>query len=277
MSSTDALGEVVRDLKAEMESLERVITTLPEEAWERRTHAEGWAVRDQVAHLASLDGKAALAIRDEAAFLEDARKGREAPRTTGDPQYLVDARQMSPTELLRWWQQASADLVAAASSVEPSRRMPWYGPPMSPVSFITARLMECWSHGLDVMDVVDVTRAPSNRLRHVAFLGVRTRNYSYVTRGLEPNTDPIRIELFGPDGETWLFGEPSADQVVRGPALDFCQVVTQRRNVADTHLEVVGDAAKEWMQYAQAFAGPPGPGRKPGQFAKNPMSFLHPE
>ncbi len=277
MSNTDALDEVIRDLEAEMASLESVIAKLPEEFWERRTHADGWAVRDQVAHLAELDYKSALAITDEAAFLEDARKGREGPRREGPPQYMLEAREKSPQEILRWWQESSANLVKVAKTVDPGRRMPWYGPPMSPVSFITARLMECWSHGLDVMDVVDVQRAPSTRLKHVAFLGVRTRNYSYVTRGLEPSAEPIRIELFAPDGETWLFGEPAADQVVRGPALDFCQVVTQRRNVADTHLEVVGDAAKEWMQYAQAFAGPPGAGRKPGQFEKNPMSWLHPD
>jgi hypothetical protein len=48
---------------------------------------------------------------------------------------------------------------------------------------------------------------------------------------------------------------------VHGSALDFCLVVTQRRHIADTALVVEGDAAVEWMGIAQAFAGPPGPGR----------------
>ncbi len=274
------IQEVTADLKAEMETLEAIIARLPAESWELRTHAEGWAVRDQVAHLAQLDEVATLAIRDAAAF--EAQAKARPPRPSGDepyvpsePAYLVEARTKSPKELLDWWQRASSELVAAASTLDAKRRMPWYGPPMSPVSFITARLMECWSHGLDVIDVVGADRAPSARLRHIAFLGVRTRNYSYATRGLEPNTEPIRVELFGPDGETWLFGEPTAENQIKGAATDFCQVVTQRRHVADTNLEVTGPAANEWMLYAQAFAGPPGAGRKPGQFPR-PAPLFHP-
>ena len=100
------------------------------------------------------------------------------------------------------------------------------------------------------------------------FLGVRTRNFSYVTRGLEPNTEPVRVELLAPSGELWVFGEPNAANRIVGPAADFCGVVTQRRHVADTELRVTGGAAEEWMRYAQAFAGPPGAGRQPGQFPK---------
>jgi hypothetical protein len=37
--------------------------------------------------------------------------------------------------------------------------------------------------------------------------------------------------------------------------------VTQRRNVADTGLLISGETATDWMSVAQAFAGPPGPGR----------------
>ena len=39
--------------------------------------------------------------------------------------------------------------------------------------------------------------------------------------------------------------------------------MTQRRNLADTSLVVEGVAAEDWMSIAQAFAGPPGPGRPP--------------
>lgn len=267
---TDVLADVVRDLKDEHESLEAVLARIPERLWEKGTHAPGWAVRDQVAHLAEFDEKATLAIRDEAAFREDARTLRFTSETGGDPAYLERARQLSPSELVEWWRRASSELVRAAGTLEPGRRLPWYGPPMSGVSFITARLMECWSHGLDVCDVVDVERAATNRLRHVAFLGVRTRSFSYVTRGLEPNETPVRVELRAPGGETWLFGDPGAEERIVGPAVDFCQVVTQRRHVADTDLVVVGPAAEEWMRYAQAFAGPPGQGRKPGQFRRKP-------
>jgi hypothetical protein len=55
---------------------------------------------------------------------------------------------------------------------------------------------------------------------------------------------------------------------VTGPALDFCLAVTQRRRVDDTALCITERVAAEWMGIAQAFAGPPGPGRAPGAFGK---------
>jgi uncharacterized protein (TIGR03084 family) len=269
------LAEIIRDLSAEHESLESSIGGLPEEARERKKHADWRAVRDQVAHPAQFHEGATLAIRDEVAFRARARSGSgAAPTPSGEPGYLVDARKLSPGEVLEWWRKASFELREASTTMDPSRRMPWYGPPMAATSFITARLMECWSHGLDVVDVVAADRAPTLRLKHIAHLGVRTRNFSYVTRGLEPNAEPVRVELFAPDGEVWLFGDPASEQIIKGPADEFCMVVTQRRNVADTNLEVVGPAATEWMQYAQAFAGPAGKGRKPGQFQKRPV--FHP-
>jgi len=72
----------------------------------------------------------------------------------------------------------------------------------------------------------------------------------------------------GPDGDEWAWeiGEASAQlpsASVTGNALDFCLVVTQRLNVADSGLVVTGELAEEWMSVAQAFAGPPGPGRPP--------------
>jgi uncharacterized protein (TIGR03084 family) len=261
------LRQVIADLEAEQGSLEAVLEQVPFAAWEKPTHAPGWAIRDQVAHLAFFDEAATTAINDAERFVAEAAR---MPRETinGEPRYLVEARAKPAAEVLAWWERARQDLVAAARGLDADRRMPWYGPPMNGVSFITARLMETWSHGLDIVDVAGVERAATERLRHIAFLGVRTRNFSYATRGLEPNTEPVRVELFSPEGETWLFGDPSAEQVIRGPAVDFCQVVTQRRHVADTLLDVTGAAAEEWMRYAQAFAGPPGEGRKPGQFPR---------
>ena len=66
----------------------------------------------------------------------------------------------------------------------------------------------------------------------------------------------MRVELDGPDGDTWTWGESTSD-VVRGDALDFCLVVTKRRRPDDTALDVTGPLAREWIEIAQAFAGPP--------------------
>jgi uncharacterized protein (TIGR03084 family) len=126
---------------------------------------------------------------------------------------------------------------------------------MSVRSFVTARIMETWAHGQDIADTLSVNRAPTDRLRHVAHLGVSTRNWSYVVRGLPPNQAPVIVELAGPSAPTWRWGPDEAEDRVDGTALDFCLVVTQRRHWQDTGLRVRGEAAREWMTIAQAFAG----------------------
>jgi uncharacterized protein (TIGR03084 family) len=135
---------------------------------------------------------------------------------------------------------------------------------MSARSFLTARLMETWAHGQDVVDAVDASRPATDRLRHICQIGFITRGWTYVNRGEEQPARDVRLELTSPAGGMWRWGPDEAEDVVRGPALDFCLVVTQRRHVDDTALEVEGAAARDWMGKAQAFAGPattgPGPG-----------------
>lgn len=263
------LAGLIADLAEEQAALAAVLRDLPADAWDRPTHAPGWSVRDQVAHLASTDEAATRAILDPAGFIA----GREGRNSAGDgPSFLEQGRALAPAALLAWWRTAASDLLTAAGTVDPGTRLPWYGPAMSPASFFTARLMETWSHGLDVVDVTEAERPDGDRLVHVARLGVMTRPFSYRIRGLEMPTEPVSVELIAPSGERWTFGEAGAANRVRGSATDFCRVVTQRRHVADTDLVLDGDAAREWMLLAQAFAGPPGEGRRPGQFPKPPAT-----
>jgi uncharacterized protein (TIGR03084 family) len=127
--------------------------------------------------------------------------------------------------------------------------------------------METWAHGQDVADALGVTRVPSDRLRHVAHIGVGARTFSYLANGLEVPTELVRVELTAPGGTVWTWGPADAANRVNGPALDFCLVVTQRRHRDDTALEATGPLADQWLSIAQAFAGPPGGGRRAGQFA----------
>ena len=123
-------------------------------------------------------------------------------------------------------------MVKAFAEVPPGTKIPWYGPPMSPASFATARLMEYWAHGQDVVDALGITREPTARLKHIAHLGVRTRGFSYAVRGKEVPEGEVRVTLTAPDGSTWEWG--SGDDAIVGTAEDFCLRVTQRRHRADT-------------------------------------------
>ncbi|MYJ37138.1 MAG: TIGR03084 family protein, partial [Acidimicrobiaceae bacterium] len=221
-----------------------------------------WSVTDQIGHLRYFDGAAALAIRDPDAFSAEAKQLMEASllsETSGDDFTLRDFRLLSPADRLESWRQGRAALAAAAGTLGERDRVSWYGPSMGAKSFVTARLMEAWAHGTDVCDTVGAHREPTHRLRHVAQLGYITRAWTYINRGLAPPDGDVRVELAAPSGDVWYWGDAdtSGEDAVTGPALDFCLVVTQRRHVSDTALEVSGERAREWLTMAQAFAGPP--------------------
>ena len=247
------------DLEAEEADLDAVVAALPAASWDVATPAAGWAIRDEIAHLAMGERLAALAASDPEAFgrrLGELLSDLDAVQRDHDA-----AASAEPERLLASWRAERADLLAALRSHDATDRIPWITGDMGARSFATSRLMETWAHGQDVIDGLGLERAATARLRHVADLGVRTRRFSFVNRGLEPPTGDVRVELEGPavDGEpsTWAWGDEAAADRVTGSALDFCLVVTQRRPVGDTHLKVEGDAAATWMAIAQAFAGPP--------------------
>jgi uncharacterized protein (TIGR03084 family) len=259
------LSDVLVDLVAEQESLDELVAALDDEQWTLPTPSPGWSIADQVGHLTYFDDTATLAIVDPDAFGEAMVALLDVGTTggTADDVTLGRFRTMTPGELLAAWRAGREALATAGATLDDDDRVAWYGPSMGAKSFLTARLMEAWAHGQDIADAVGVTRAPTDRLRHIVRLGFLTRGWTYANRGLEVPAEPVRVELTSPSGDTWAHGPDDAEQSVAGPALDFCLVTTQRRHVADTALVVTGDAAREWMELAQLFAGPPTDGPPP--------------
>ncbi|MFI9806492.1 TIGR03084 family metal-binding protein [Streptomyces sp. NPDC052301] len=253
---------VIDDLRAESDELERLVAESAPEQWTLATPAPGWTVAHQIAHLAWTDRSALLAVTDPDAFHALVEKALAAPDSFVD-QGAEDGARLPPAELLAGWRAGRDALDRALRAAPPGSRFPWYGPPMSAASMATARLMETWAHGLDIADALGVVRPPTDRLRHVARLGVRTRDFAYTVHGLTPPGEEFRIELRAPSGESWVHGPEDATQRVTGPALDFCLLVTQRAHRADLALTAAGPDADRWLDIAQAFAGPPGTGRPP--------------
>lgn len=253
-------GAIVADLRAESDDLDALVAPLAQSRWAEPTPAPGWTIAHQIAHLCWTDRVALTAVSDAAGFATVLAAAAE------NPGGFVDAgadelAATPPADLLTEWRLARKRLHEALLGVPDSRKLPWFGPPMSASSMATARLMETWAHGLDVADALGVRRPPTARLRSIAHLGVRTRDYSFVVNGLTPPTEPFYVELRSPDGEVWAWGPPAAAQRVTGCAEDFCCLVTRRRPLTALDVTAQGEDARGWLTIAQAFAGPPGPGR----------------
>ena len=266
MNAALTVEKVRADLLAEQADLDAVVAELSDEEWALPTPSPGWTVADQIGHLMYFDGTAATAITDPEAFTATVvrlMEGMASAEATGADPTLDAARAMTPAELIEAWRTNRLRLAEVSSTLADGDRVVWYGPSMGAKSFLTARLMETWAHGQDVVDALGTSRPPTDRLRHIAQLGYITRGWSYLNRRLEIPDVAVAVELTAPTGGVWQFGPDDATESVVGPAEDFCLVVTQRRHVDDTALTVTGDAARDWMLKAQAFAGTPTDGPSP--------------
>tara|TARA_Y100001970_G_scaffold166721_1_gene203952 strand:+ start:200 stop:988 length:789 start_codon:yes stop_codon:yes gene_type:complete len=259
------VGAVRSDLIEEQEALDQIISGISISDWDLDTASPGWSVADQIAHLAYFDNAAALAIASPDKFQESVgdlldmySRGEDA-----EDAILSPYRAMESAELLEAWREARLNLAEKSCNLSASSRVVWYGPSMGSKSFLTARLMEVWAHGQDILDAIDFEREETDRLHHIAQLGFITRSWSFMNRGQEPPSTDVNVMLESPSGDIWEFGSQEAEESVTGSALDFCLLVTQRRNLKDTSLEIFGSAALEWMKVAQAFAGPATDGPEP--------------
>lgn len=261
-----ALKDVLADLVSDGEDVDRLIAGLGAEEWRLATPAAGWTIAHQVAHLTATFRMAALAAAHPAEFKAMAAGLSEDFDANVDKSlspYLAG----SPQELLAAWREQRAAAVDALASVPEDQVVPWLVRPIPPAILAAAGMMELFGHGQDIADALRVRPQRTDRIRRVVEFGVHTMEFGYLARGLTPPDEPFRFELTAPSGARWDFGPPDAAQRVSGPALDFCLLVTRRRHRDDLAMTASGAEADHWLYIAQAYRGPAGSGRLPGQFA----------
>ncbi len=249
------------DLKVEADDLRGLLSELGPEDWERRTPFNGWSVADVVGHLHYFDKVSLLSLESDEGFNSEARwivgtmMGKDAAgRAAATLERLGNP---DPVELLETWHSTCNEMCERLGESDPKRRLRWFGPDMGLQMFTTARYMETWAHGHDVYDLLGRERSYRDAIENIAVIGVKTFGWTFVNRKREVPGPPPHVRLEAPSGATWEWNEPSETSLVSGQASEFCHVVTQGRNVADTGLKVVGEVAEAWMAIAQCFAGGP--------------------
>ncbi len=254
------------DFQAEADALHALLLTLPDAEWQRATLFKGWTINDIIQHLHEGDLMAAASVAGTDPFAS-LRAEMQALRDRGMSRLQQTRHRfghLTGKTLLDRWHAQATDLCRQLAALPPDTRLKWAGPDMGVRMFTTARQMETWAHGQAIHDLMGVQRQPTDRLRNIAEIGVRTYGWTFANRGQPvPGPAPF-VRLTAPAGTIWEWNDPAPDNAVQGSALDFCQVVTQVRNIADTALVVTGEPARIWMTLAQCFAGPPEDPPPPG-------------
>jgi uncharacterized protein (TIGR03084 family) len=251
--ATDPARIILDEYEAEQIELHDLLVTLSEDEWLLPTPAEGWDVRDTVSHLADTEEIAHDTATGGPRPLND-----EAARfPTGDAFTLWEVekgRSMTGPAVLEWWWEAAARNRAALAGLDTSARVPW-GLGMGWRAFVTARLMEHWAHGLDIHAATGRPSVDTDRLRHVAWIGISALPYAFgVVGATAPADHTLRFELTGPAGDTWSFGPDDATDVISGPAGEWCRLAVQRiRRDEAPNLRADGPLAELALSSARAF------------------------
>jgi uncharacterized protein (TIGR03084 family) len=258
--------DVLSDLAAEGDDVERLVADLTPDQWALPTPAVGWTIAHQVAHLAATFRMAAIAAADPERFKAMAATlspDFNANVVAAMREYLND----EPPVLLSRWRQDTDGAVTSLAAVPDGQLVPWLVRPLPAQVLAAAGMMELFGHGQDIADALGVVPKRTERMGHLVAFAVRTWDFGYLARDLTPPQTEFRFEITAPSGTQWTFGPEDAKQSIVGPAEDFCLLVTRRRHRDDLAVRAVGADAEQWLDIAQAYRGPAGPGRAPGQFA----------
>ena len=248
--------QICDDLEAETSALSTVVDSLYEEQWRAPTVAEGWDSHETILHLGSTDLLCRLAVTDPRTFAvmrERLANGEVSAHGLGGP----EVQTMTGRQLWEWFLNGRMEMIEGLRNSDPKARIIWLGPDISARSLATSRLLETWTHSHDLADTFDCEYPQTDRLRHIAHIGVVTREFSYLNRGLSPPIQPMRVELTSPSGEQWVWGSVDAADRVTSTAYEFCKVITRRVPVQESAVRTEGELAAEWMEIAQPWIEPP--------------------
>lgn len=256
-----------QDFLDESRALHALLGPLDGNAMRQPGQFKGWTFDEIIRHLHFWNRAAGQSLRDPDGFIV-MRKAMIPQLAKGQ---LRDFERralggLAGPDLVAQWMSEAELLAADFQAADPKARLPWVGPEMSARSSITARLMESWAHGQAIWDALGRERIDTDRIANIVHIGLNTFGCTFRNRGLPvPDAMPA-IDLVLPSGARLVQGDAAEGNRISGAAQEFCQVVTQTRNIADTRLEVTGPVATQWMAIAQCFAGgpvdPPAPGTR---------------
>ena len=259
------------DFKEESNSLYNILREKDDDVFNSETQFKSWTINDVLYHLHVWNNAAYLSLTNEkkfSKFMEDFFKAIKQGKSARSYEKELSNNKYGQDLLLEWkngYEKISKEFLKA----DPKKRVKWAGPDMSVRSSMTARHMETWSHGQEVYDLLGMIRDDKDRIKNIVIIGINTFSWTFINRSMEAPKEIPKLILQSPSKKTWEWNLNNTQNSITGSATEFCQVVTQVRNIEDTNLVVRGDIASKWMSLAQCFAGPPeDPPKKGSRYTK---------
>ena len=256
------------DFRDECNAVYSILENLKEQDYEMPTQFKGWTFNNVIGHLHVWNYAADISLKDGDEWKNFANSAMQA---LGSGSSMNEFEQtitkgIKGPELLSMWKEYYTDMTERFAVADPKKRVKWMGPDMSVRSSISARHMETWAHAQELYDSLGLDRINEDRIKNIVIIGNNTFKWCFtVHKKTLPSTKPY-LKLISPSGSIWEYNEPSEEHKIEGLAEEFCQVVTQVRNIKDVNLKLTGSIADEWMSVAQCFAGgaeqPPLPGTR---------------
>ena len=244
---SSAITDVLDDLLAEYERLDRMLGSLTDAQWTSPSQAPGWSVADTVLHLALTEELVVAALQDGAA------SWTERDRPLDD---VVDANvranAATPPEIYERWRLAQIASVAALATADPDVAVRWAAAPLKPRTLATTRLAEHWAHALDIAEPLAFDYPDTDRLRHIAWLGHATLPYAMRLADLEPVA--VFCSLTAPSGAVFTFGPEHAESTITGDMGAFCRVGARRLAATDSGLTLTGPHSAEALRVLRNYA-----------------------
>ena len=256
------------DFCEESNAVYDLLSNLSDNDFNEKTQFKGWTINNVIGHLHVWNHAADLSLKDGEEWKNFANAALEmfGKGSTMNQFEETITQGKQGKELLDTWKNYYEDMTTRFAVADPKKRVKWMGPDMSARSSISARHMETWAHAQELYDSLGVDRVNEDRIKNIVIIGNNTFKWCYTVHQKPlPKATPY-LKLISPSGEIWEFNDPANENIIEGLAEEFCQVVTQVRNIKDVNLKLVGDVANEWMSIAQCFAGgaekPPEPGTR---------------
>ena len=256
------------DFRDECNAVYSILENLKEKDYEMPTQFKGWTFNNVIGHLHVWNYAADISLKDGDEWKNFANSALQA---LGNGSSMNEFEQtitkgIQGPELLSMWKEYYTDMTERFAVADPKKRVKWMGPDMSVRSSISARHMETWAHAQELYDSLGLDRINEDRIKNIVIIGNNTFKWCFtVHKKSLPSIRPY-LKLISPSGEIWEYNEFSEEHKIEGLAEEFCQVVTQVRNIQDVNLKLTGSIAEEWMSVAQCFAGgaeqPPKPGTR---------------